>query len=112
MCVHALHQCFDIINESEKKALLCPEVFSEWSQRDPQDRFLQFAKEVRECHYLDRAMYMDIKTWLPDDILVKVDRASMAHGMEIRSPFLDYRLVEFAASLPVSLKIRGFQKKY
>ena len=101
-----------IFNETEKKALLCPEVFSEWSQRDPQDRFLQFAKEVRGCHYLDRAMYMDIKTWLPDDILVKVDRASMAHGMEIRSPFLDYRLVEFAASLPVSLKIRGFQKKY
>ena len=101
-----------IFSEPEKKALLCPEVFSGWSQRDPQDNFLKLAREVKECHYLDRAMYMDIKTWLPDDILAKVDRASMAHGMEIRNPFLDYRLVEFAASLPVPLKIRGFNKKY
>ncbi|MBT5549379.1 MAG: asparagine synthase (glutamine-hydrolyzing) [Nitrospina sp.] len=101
-----------IFSESEKQSLVCPELFSEYFQEDTRNRVLHYGREVQGCHYLDRAMYMDTKTWLPDDILVKVDRASMAHGMETRSPFLDYRLVEFAASLPVSLKIHGFQKKY
>jgi asparagine synthase (glutamine-hydrolysing) len=57
-------------------------------------------------------MYVDIKTWLVDDILVKVDRASMAHALEARAPFLDYRLVEFAASLPINYKISGLSKKH
>ena len=61
---------------------------------------------------LDQAAYVDAKTWLVDDILVKADRAAMQHSLEVRSPFLDYRIAEFAASLPVSLKIKGLQKKY
>ena len=67
---------------------------------------------VDGCHYLDRAMYVDIKTWLPHDILHKVDRASMAHSLEVRAPYLDHHLVEFAAGLPVSLKVRGRATKY
>ena len=57
--------------------------------------------------------YLNIKSYLPDDILVKVDRMSMAHGLECRSPFLDYRIVEFAARLPYKAKIdrNGTQKK-
>ena len=67
---------------------------------------------VKSCHYLDQASYVDIKTWLVDDILVKVDQTSMAHSLEVRAPFLDHRLVEFAAQLPVSYKLNGFQKKW
>jgi asparagine synthase (glutamine-hydrolysing) len=67
---------------------------------------------VAGCHYLDQAMYVDTKTWLPDDILVKVDRATMAHSLESRAPFLDHRLMEFAASLPVDLKLKGLRKKH
>ena len=57
-------------------------------------------------------LYFDQKYYLPDDILVKCDRMSMAHAVEVRPPFLDHRIVEFAASLPASLKIRGSRQKF
>jgi len=56
-------------------------------------------------------LWFDQKRYLPDDILMKVDRMSMAHSIEVRPPFLDHRLVEFAASLPPQLKIRGSRQK-
>ncbi len=68
--------------------------------------------EVPDLNPLDRALYVDYRTWLPDDILVKADRASMAHGLEIRSPFLDHKLVEYCAGLPPRFKIRGLRGKY
>jgi asparagine synthase (glutamine-hydrolysing) len=67
---------------------------------------------VAEAHPLDQAIYVDMKTWLADNILVKVDRATMACSLESRAPYLDHRLVEFAASLPADWKLRGTTKKY
>jgi asparagine synthase (glutamine-hydrolysing) len=61
---------------------------------------------------LDRAQYADLKFWMPGDILTKVDRASMAVSLEAREPLLDHRLIEFAARLPESLRIRGGQGKW
>lgn len=61
---------------------------------------------------LDRLLKADVDTYLPNDLLVKVDIASMASSLEGRSPFLDHKLMEFAAGLPVSYKIRGSTKKY
>lgn len=63
-----------------------------------------FASEIADAHYADQAMYIDMQSWLSEDILVKVDRASMAHGLEVRSPFLDRSVVEFAARLKPSLR--------
>ncbi|PKN00393.1 MAG: asparagine synthase (glutamine-hydrolyzing) [Elusimicrobia bacterium HGW-Elusimicrobia-2] len=60
---------------------------------------------------LDRTLYTDMTTYLPECLMVKMDVASMANSLEARSPFLDYRLVEFAASLPSSWKIRGLKQK-
>ncbi|MEN3975146.1 XrtA/PEP-CTERM system amidotransferase [Emcibacter sp. SYSU 3D8] len=60
---------------------------------------------------LKQAQYADIKTWLPGDILVKVDRASMANSLEVRAPFLDHRLLEWGVNLPASVKIAGGEKK-
>jgi len=61
---------------------------------------------------LQRYMLFDQRIYLPDDILTKVDRMSMAHSLELRPPFLDHRILEFAASLPEELKIRGSQLKF
>jgi asparagine synthase (glutamine-hydrolysing) len=60
---------------------------------------------------LDRLAYLDLKLYLQDDLLVKVDRMSMANSLEIRTPFLDYTFVEFAATIPSALKLKGFQAK-
>jgi asparagine synthase (glutamine-hydrolysing) len=57
-------------------------------------------------------LWLDQKYYLADDILAKSDRMSMAHSLEVRPPFLDHRIVEFAASLPAALKIRGSQQKF
>jgi len=57
-------------------------------------------------------LWFDQNYYLPDDILVKSDRMSMAHSVEVRPPFLDHRIVEFAAKLPASLKIRGSKQKF
>jgi asparagine synthase (glutamine-hydrolysing) len=61
---------------------------------------------------LDRYLNVDRNFYLPDDILYKTDRMSMAHSLEVRPPFLDNRIVEFAASLPQRHKIRGMKQKH
>jgi asparagine synthase (glutamine-hydrolysing) len=61
---------------------------------------------------LNRLLYVDLKLGLPDDMLVKVDRMSMATSLEVRVPLLDHKVVEFMGALPASLKMRGWQKKY
>lgn len=75
---------------------------------------------VTEYHYhradtdnhLSKILYTDLKTYLAGDILVKVDRMSMAHSLEVRAPFLDHKVIEFAASIPASLKYFDGEKKY
>jgi asparagine synthase (glutamine-hydrolysing) len=71
--------------------------------------------ELRDCSKtnddLGPYLWFDQRYFLPDDILNKADRMSMAHSLEVRPPFLDHRIVEFAATLPASLKIRGSRQK-
>jgi len=63
-------------------------------------------------HPLSMVQYLDLKTYLPGDILTKVDRASMAHALEVRVPLLDHEFVEWASGLPPELKLRGREGKY
>jgi asparagine synthase (glutamine-hydrolysing) len=60
---------------------------------------------------MSELLYLDFRLYLEDNLLVKIDRASMACSLELRTPFLDHRLIEFAAGLPAALKVRGFELK-
>jgi asparagine synthase (glutamine-hydrolysing) len=73
-------------------------------------RLLQ--SHVRGLNTLDAMLYIDTKTWLPDDLLIKADKMTMANSVELRVPLLDHKILEFAASLPSSFKVRGFTTKY
>ena len=61
---------------------------------------------------LNRMLYVDTKTWLPDDLLIKADKITMANSLELRVPLLDHRVLEFGAALPASLKVHGITTKY
>jgi asparagine synthase (glutamine-hydrolysing) len=61
---------------------------------------------------LSKMLYVDTKTWLPDDLLIKADKMTMANSLELRVPLLDHKVLEFAASLPSSFKVHGFTTKY
>jgi len=67
---------------------------------------------VKDESVLDQMLYIDTKTWLPDDLLIKADKMTMANSLELRVPLLDHRLLEFAAALPPQYKLRGFTLKY
>src|SRR3990167_676350 len=101
----------EVFSKDQKKSLFHSD-YHALLEQDPKETSLHWFQDVAGCHYLDQAMYVDMKTWLTDDILVKVDRASMAHSLEVRTPFLDHRLVEFAASLPVHYKIQKNRGKH
>jgi asparagine synthase (glutamine-hydrolysing) len=66
----------------------------------------------RSPEFLNRVLYVDQTTYLPNELLRATDSMSMAHSLEVRTPFLDYRLVEMAARMPASLKLRGDTTKY
>jgi asparagine synthase (glutamine-hydrolysing) len=67
---------------------------------------------VRGQNTLDAMLYIDTKSWLPDDLLIKADKMTMANSLELRVPLLDHKVLEFAAALPTNLKVRGFTTKY
>lgn len=67
---------------------------------------------VRDGDAVSQVQYLDMKTYLVGDILTKVDRASMAHALEVRVPFLDHRLMEWVSGLPVDFKLKGAEGKY
>ncbi len=77
-----------------------------------EQRYVDAMRRAPARDGLDRAQYADFQHWLPGDILTKIDRTSMAVSLEAREPLLDYRLVEFAATLPPALRIRAGQGKW
>jgi len=78
----------------------------------PVAMFEDFYNRCQKADHLSKLQYLDIKTYLVDDILVKVDRASMANSLEVRCPILDHEFMELAARIPSGLKLRGNRGKY
>jgi len=98
----------DFLGPRELAGLLTPEAAAKAGPDPVEARF-------KACPFSDpvaRMGWVDLLTYLPDDILVKVDRMSMAHALEVRSPFLDHQVVEFLAQVPVGLKLKGLTAKH
>ncbi|HJS84819.1 MAG TPA: asparagine synthase-related protein, partial [Acetobacteraceae bacterium] len=100
------------VQDEHRRALLSPGLRAALDGHDPAARIAALMAESGTEDALAQAQYADLQTWLSGGILVKVDRASMAHSLEVRAPLLDHRLVEWGLSLPARLKIRGASGKY
>jgi asparagine synthase (glutamine-hydrolysing) len=100
------------ITDSERKSLVSDEHQKSDLQVGPSGLINFYYTQNSAPDRLSREQYVDLKMYLPDDILVKVDRMSMANSLEARVPFLDYTFVEFAATIPSDLKLRGLVSKY
>lgn len=99
--------------DDELKEELCSRDFMDSTSGLDVERFFKDCLYGRDdLSLVDKLLKLDTSTYLPDDLLVKADIASMANALEGRSPFLDHRLMEFAASLPSYFKLRGSTKKY
>ncbi|MEJ2628012.1 MAG: asparagine synthase (glutamine-hydrolyzing) [bacterium] len=101
------------LQQQERAKLLSKDILDSIADTHPYDFIYQYAEQLDEnTDDITRTGYIDLKTYLVDNILVKVDRMSMATSLETRVPFLDHRLVEFAFSLPPRLKMKFFKTKY
>ncbi|MGB3921688.1 MAG: asparagine synthase (glutamine-hydrolyzing) [Minisyncoccia bacterium] len=94
-----------------RKELLAENVWSRLAGKSEYENALRSWNEI-DASENSRALYQYMRTYLMDEVLVKVDRASMAHALEVRAPFLDYRLVDFVNRLPYEFKMKGLKTKY
>jgi len=106
---------FELLSQMSREArasLLTPEILEQIDLDDPYSHFQTCIDEVRDAAPLHRALFADLKLYLPGDLLTLTDRMSMAHSLEVRVPFLDHRLLEFAACIPPRHKLAGMQLKH
>jgi asparagine synthase (glutamine-hydrolysing) len=101
-----------LFTPADKQALLTDGFRRGLNGYDPFTAFRSHFDRVRGLDHLRRILYVDLKTWLPNDILVKMDRMAMANSLEVRSPLLDHHVIEFAAGLPSEMKYHGRTSKY
>jgi asparagine synthase (glutamine-hydrolysing) len=94
------------------KARLYTDSFRFASRHDGQPTYFDtLFSRIRGQDVLSQMLYIDTKTWLPDDLLIKADKITMGNSLELRVPFLDHDVLEFAARLPASYKVKGMQTK-
>lgn len=95
-----------------KQKLFTSEALKNINDYDSYDKILKFFDSPNVDDLIDRMLYTDLMTRVPDHLLALVDRMSMAHSIESRSPLMDYKVVEFAASIPAGMKLKGKNLKY
>ena len=96
----------------EKEELLAPGIKRRLEDLNSFDVLHDYLRDKTFSSELGKLLYLDTKLYLQDGVLAKVDRASMANGLEVRVPFLDHRFVELVTGLPEGLKLKGFTTKY
>jgi asparagine synthase (glutamine-hydrolysing) len=97
---------------ADRRALYTDEMSARVDSELRDDPLAELWQKTEGQAFLNRMLYVDTKTWLPDDLLVKADKMTMAMSLELRVPLLDHRVLEFAARLPTRRKLRGFETKH
>lgn len=101
-----------VMSDPLRKRLFSAEFLRQLSGYSAVEVLREHARHAPTDHPVARVQYLDMKTYLVGDILTKVDRASMAHALEVRVPLLDHEFVEWVAGLPLASKLRGAEGKY
>lgn len=98
--------------QEAKKKLFTQSARNQIEDYDSFAKILKFFDSDNAEHLVDKMLYTDLLTRMPDHLLLLVDRMTMAHSLESRSPLIDYKVVEYAASIPADLKLKGTKLKY
>jgi len=106
-----LNFVFMVGGEKRERLFADPKVFKDGLEHCEQ-MMVDYFRAENASDPMDRVFYLDMKTWLPEDILACTDRTSMWHSLEVRVPFLDHKLMEFCATIPNGLKVKGWEKKH
>ena len=109
---YAQKHAYGQFESDDRDALYSSDFSHQVRHADPLASFRAAYETCSSKDPLDRALYVDVKTYLVDDIMTKVDRMSMAVSLEAREPLLDHKLLEFAAAVPTSLKLKNGRSKY
>lgn len=109
---YALKHAYGMFEADAKRRIYSGDFAASVADADPFLRFRSLYAHCQSAEPLDHALYVDVHTYMVDDILTKVDRMSMAVSLEARDPLLDHKLLEFAARVPVSLKVKNGTRKY
>ena len=105
-------ESMSVFNSERRTRLLAPDFAGGNGVSDAENAIRGPWAALRNADPVDRMLGVDVESYLPGDLLVKMDIATMAHSMEARSPFLDHHLMEFAAALPAEVKLRGGEGKH
>ena len=100
------------ITDEQLTSILSDDLLKETAGYNPALHIHRYYNKPTGGDHLSKILYTDLKMYLPGDILVKVDRMSMANSLEVRSPLLDHKVIEYAAKLPSRLKMKKGEKKY
>ena len=106
------HRWMASFSDKERKSIYAPEIQKTMNENKPAALLDDYLADISDASLENKVLYLYLKTYLPNDILVKTDRASMRVGLEVRCPFLDRQIVEFVNSLPYDYKYRGLGGKY
>ena len=99
-------------SNAERRGLLCPDVRRELQNENAYEEIYRYVRKSGLTKEIERILYLSMKLYLQDNNLVTVDRASMANGLEVRSPLLDRDVVDFVCRLPMEYKLNGLKTKY